>query len=73
MISIATSSRGVVNGRIMKLDVIGVIRACFHAPAIRQVYVILPPEDTEPGMCGRLNQAKYRTRDAAYKWGVAST
>ena len=28
----------------------------------------LPPEDAEPGMCGKLLQSLYGTRDAAQNW-----
>ena len=52
----------------MKLDFIDVRRAFFHAEARRPVYVKLPPEDSEPGKCGRLNRAMYGTRDAAQNW-----
>ncbi len=52
----------------MALDLIDVRRAHFHAEARRQVYVELPGEDFEPGMCARLNKAMYGTRDAANKW-----
>ena len=52
----------------MKLDFINVRRAYFHARAHRKVYVDLPPEDKEEGMCGRLNKSMYGTRDAAQNW-----
>ena len=39
-------------------------RNFFHAPARREIFVALPPEDAEPGMCGR-NKAMCGTRDAA--------
>ena len=51
-----------------KLDFIDVRRAYFHANARRKVYVELPPEDSQPGMCGKLNKAMYGTRDAAQNW-----
>ena len=38
----------------MKMDFIDVRRAYFHADAIRDVYVKLPDEDYEEGMCGKL-------------------
>ena len=50
-----------------KIDFIDVRRAYFHAKARRLVYVNLPNEDAEPGMCGRLCKALYGTRDAAQK------
>ena len=49
-------------------DFIDVRRAYFHAPARRLVYVKLPPEEEEPGMCGKLVKALYGTRDAAQNW-----
>ena len=50
------------------VDFIDVRRAYFHAPARRLVYVNLPPEDDQPGMCGKLVKAMYGTRDAAQNW-----
>ena len=47
---------------------IKVSRAYFYAPARRPVYVALPQEDFEEGMCGRLNASMYGTRDAAANW-----
>lgn len=38
----------------MKLDFIDVKRAYFHAKARREIYVELPDEDAEEGMCGKL-------------------
>ena len=32
------------------------------------MYVKLPPEDDEPGKCGKLNVSLYGTRDAASNW-----
>ena len=43
-------------------------RAYFHAEARRLVYVKLPVEDKEGGMCGKLIKAMYGTRDAAQTW-----
>eukprot|EP00959_Pyramimonas_sp_CCMP1952_P401534 8413588-Pyramimonas_sp.AAC.1 len=50
------------------LSFLDVRRAHFHAPATREVYVQLPPEDASPGMVGRLNMSMYGTRDAALNW-----
>ena len=55
----------------MKLDFIDVRRAYFHALARREVFVKLPPEDDQPGMCGKLVKALYGTRDAAQNWEYA--
>ena len=51
-----------------KLLFIDVSRAYFYAPSRRPVYVKLPEEDDEPGMCGRLNVSMYGTQDAASNW-----
>ena len=51
-----------------RLDFIDVKRAYFHAKARREVYVKLPDEDYEPGMCAKLLKALYGTRDAAQNW-----
>ena len=50
------------------MDFIDVGRAYLHAKAIRDVYVRLPDEDHEDGMCGKLVKAMYGTRDAAQCW-----
>ena len=55
----------------MKLDFIGVRRAYFHAPARRDIFIHLPPEDAAPAMCGKINKAMYGTRDAAQNWEFA--
>ena len=52
----------------MKIDFIDVKRAYLFAEARREVYVTLPEEDSEPGMCGMLKKAMYGTRDAAQNW-----
>jgi hypothetical protein len=52
----------------MKIDFVDVRRAYFHAAARRDLYVELPEEDREEGMCGKLNKAMYGTRDAAQNW-----
>ena len=41
----------------MSIDFIDVRRTYFHSEARREVYVRLPPEDDEPGMCGLLFKA----------------
>ena len=43
-----------------ELDFIDVRRAYFHAPARRLVYVRLPPEEEQEGMCGKLVKALWR-------------
>jgi hypothetical protein len=49
----------------MKIDFTDVRRAYFHSPAVREVYVDLPEEGWEDGMCGKLLKSMYGTRDAA--------
>ena len=49
----------------MKMEFIDVRRAYFHAKAIREMFVELPEEDMQEGMCGKLNKSMYGTRDAA--------
>ncbi len=51
-----------------KIDFIDVRRAYFQAKARRDVYVELPEEDWEEGMCGKLVKSMYGTRDAAQNW-----
>ena len=54
-----------------KLFVADISRAFFYAPATREVYVALPPEDVEEGeeeLCGLLRYSLYGTRDAAQNW-----
>ena len=56
-----------------KIDFIDIKRAYFQAESIREVYVELPDEDGEIGMCGPLLQSMYGTRDAAQNWGETYT
>ena len=48
-----------------KIDFIDIRRAHFYSKARRRVFVKLPPEDAEPGMCCLLLKSMYGTRDAA--------
>ena len=43
-------------------------RAYFHADAVRKVFVWLPNEDQEEGICGELLKSMYGTRDAGQNW-----
>ena len=52
----------------MKIDFIDIRKAYFQTAAIRDVYVELPEEDMEEGMCGKLLKSMYGTRDAAHNW-----
>ena len=54
-----------LGSRPTKLMVQDVKKACFYAPATREVYVELPPERAQPGMCAKLQKSLYGTRDAA--------
>ena len=51
-----------------KLLFVDVSRAYLYAPSRRPVFVKLPEEDDEQGMCGRLNVSVYGTQDAAANW-----
>ena len=42
-----------------KLIFIDTKRAYMCAPEIREIYVELPPQDAEEGMCGKLNKSMY--------------
>jgi len=55
------------------MDVIDIRRAYFHAMARRDVFVELPEEDAEEGMCGWLVKSLYGTRDAAQNWEAEYT
>ena len=60
-----TAHLGTPNGSV------DVRRAYFYAPAKREVFVELPPEDRQEGdegMCGLLRVSLYGTRDAAQNW-----
>ena len=71
MTSLAMSERNTRG--TTKLAIIDVKRAHFHSPATREIYVDLPPERAEEGMCGRLRRSMYGTRDAAYNWEMEYT
>ena len=52
-----------------KLMMIDISKAYLFAPVVHEhIYVDLPPEIGEPGMCARLKKALYGTRDAAHAW-----
>ena len=48
-------------------------KAYFLAPATRDIYIELPPEDAEPGMVRKLEKSLYGTHDAALNWAEACT
>ena len=67
LFSLAVSSKA-DSGKSYKIAFIDIKRAYFHAKAIRDVYVDLPSQDWEEGMCGKLEKSMYGTRDAAQNW-----
>ena len=64
----ASSQLGIRRGKFMVQDV---KKAYFYAAATRDVYVDLPPERAQPGMCAKLYKSLYGTRDAALNWAQA--
>ena len=63
-----TEGIGYGDGWQYKPDFIDIKRAYFYAPAKRDVFIKLPFEDYEEGMCGKLNKSMYGTRDASLNW-----
>eukprot|EP00969_Alexandrium_andersonii_P132557 5861216-Alexandrium_andersonii.AAC.1 len=43
-------------------------KARLHAYADEDVYVALPPEVAQPGMCAKLRRSLYGTRAAPARW-----
>ena len=64
----ASSQLGLAKTKLMVQDV---KKAYFYAPATRDVYVELPPERAQTGMCATLHKSLYGTRDAALNWAQA--
>ena len=52
----------------MKLEFIDIKRAYLQAEAKRDIYVELPGEEKEEGMCAILKKTMYGTRDVAQSW-----
>ena len=52
----------------MNLEFIDVRRAYLHVETMRDLFIELPEEYQEEGMCGRLKTSMYGTRDAAQNW-----
>ena len=48
-------------------------KACFFAPATRDIFIELPPEDAETGMVGKLEKSLHGTQDAVLSWVEAYT
>jgi hypothetical protein len=66
-----TEGVGYVKGREeegMKIEFIDIKRACLQADAKRDVYIELPQEDEQAGMCAKLKKAMHGTRDVAQSW-----
>ena len=63
-------STATVRGKDSHVMLSDVKRAYFHAPAERELYAELPPEDKDYGVgkVGRLNLSLYGTRDATANW-----
>ena len=71
LVSTCASSDLVSRCASSKLLVQDVKKAYLCAPAIRDVYVELPPERAQPGVCAKLHKSLYGTRDAALDWAQA--
>ena len=52
---------------------IDVRKAHLHAFTAREIYVDLPPEEAEAGMCARLIRQLYGPRDAPARWEALYT
>ena len=52
----------------VEISFIDARKAYYNAKPARPVYVALPPEDGQPGMCAKLNWCMYGTREAASRW-----
>ena len=56
-----------------RLTIQDISKACFFAPATRDIFIELPPEEAEAGMVGKLAKSLCGTRDATLNWAVAYT
>ena len=72
-IRLALSHAATGRSRRRKVLLIDVRKAHLHAEAERTVFVDLPPEAAQPGMCARLRRCLYGTRDAAARWEALYT
>ena len=68
IMSEAATTRSGRRGEELKLMLLDAKKAHLHAPAVRPVYVELPPERATPGKCCRLRRCLYGTRDAPQQW-----
>ena len=62
------ASQGRWRGREMKAQLLDAKKAHLHAPAVRPVFVDLPPERAREGYCCRLKKCLCGTRDAPRQW-----
>ena len=62
------ASRGRQGGRALKVQLLDAKKAHLHAPAVRPIFVDLPPERAREGFCCRLKKCLYGTRDAPRQW-----
>ena len=76
MSDLATRRRGREYGRrrgARKALLIDVRKAHLHAYVDEDVYVALPPEVSQPGMCAKLRRSLYGTRAAPARWEALYT
>ena len=73
LFSWAARKRTGPGGGVNKLLFVDVRKAYFNAVPMREVYIKLPAEDQEDGMCGLLHRCLYGTRDAAACWEACYT
>ena len=66
ILSEAASQGG--RGRELKVQLLDAKKAHLHAPAVRPIFVELPPERAREGFCCRLKKCLYGTRDAPRQW-----
>ena len=68
MLSLASTWRRSRRGGVLTIMVVDVKRAHWNADARRVIYIQLPDEDYEEGMCGLALKALYGFLDAASCW-----
>ena len=64
---------GMKGNKDLNMMLVDISRSYFHVEARREVYIQLPEEDHEEGMCGLLQMSMYGTRDAAQHWEIKYT
>lgn len=72
---VSRASTADANKKPGMITINGFSRAYVYAPALRKLFIRLPPEDKKAtqDMVGRLNVAPYGTRDAAKSWQITLT